>query len=161
MLHRGSRSKEWKILWLLQGAVPRCDFHSGDAETDAILRSKSAHSLRAHLYSGPAGLPAACWLRREDLSWWATHLVPLSSFKMLMLDVIIKWCRCNFMLIIVIVFVQVCIYISAFSWNIMFSSTSLARIVSFWETAKTLKEMIHISPLKGFIMGAKHDRALS
>lgn len=80
MLHRGSRSKEWEILWLLQGAVPRCDFHGGDAETDAILRSKSAYSLCAHLYSGPAGLPVACWLRREDLSWWARHSMPLSSF---------------------------------------------------------------------------------
>lgn len=70
MSFRGSRSQERKVLRLLQRTVPRCDVHGGDAQADAVLRSKSAYPLCPYLHVGSARLPPACRFGGEDLPRW-------------------------------------------------------------------------------------------
>lgn len=80
---RGSRAEERAFLRLLRGAVPRRHLHRGDAQTDALLRPQSAHPVCPDLHSGPARLPSARRLWREDLTGLGTHTHTQCSLKRL------------------------------------------------------------------------------
>ncbi len=71
--HRGSGTDKPAYLRVLWGDVPWHHVHRGDAETDPLLRPQSAAPMCPDLHFGPARLPSACWLWREDLTGFGIH----------------------------------------------------------------------------------------